>query len=262
MRSYFLFFLFSISSEIFSQDFSSYEKHYFDAPEVNVPYRYLRPLHQDSSTRYPLVIFLHGAYQKGFDNESQLAIGGRFFLRDSIRAKYPAFILFPQCPVADLWAYFETSIDSATGKPDKIIFPFHKKPTDVSGALMQLIDSLIHQDHIDSTRVYIGGLSQGGMGVLDLIARYPEKFAAGLSICGAGDPATSKRFSVKVSLWLFHGDNDSVVPLYFSRNYFKRLQKLKAEVKYSEYPGVDHDSWNNAFQEPELMSWLFSKQKK
>jgi predicted peptidase len=100
------------------------------------------------------------------------------------------------------------------------------------------------------------------MGVLDLIARYPEKFAAGLSICGAGDPDTSKRFSEKVSLWLFHGDKDSVVPVYFSRNYFKRLQKLKADVKYSEYPGVDHDSWNNAFQEPELMSWLFSKQKK
>lgn len=262
MRLCFSILLFCISSSIFAQDFSSYEKHYYDAPEVNVPYRYLRPLHQDLSVRYPLVIFLHGAYQKGFDNESQLAIGGRFFLRDSIRKNYAAYVLFPQCPVADLWAYFETSVDTATGKTNRIIFPFHKKPTDISNALMQLIDSLVRSDRIDTTRIYIAGLSQGGMGVLDLIARHPERFAAALSICGAGDVNTCKRFAGRVALWLFHGEQDNVVPVYFSRGYFKRLQKLKSDVRYSEYQNVQHDSWNNAFKEPEFMSWLFSKQKK
>jgi predicted peptidase len=244
-----------------AQDFSAYEKHYFDAPELNMPYRYLRPQSFDSTKKYPLVIFLHGAYEKGFDHESQLNIGGRFFLRDSIRKNYPAFVLFPQCPVADLWAYFETKIDPSTGNVTEVNFPFNKKSTDVSSVLMSLIDSLKRSDKIDPSRVYIGGLSQGGMGVLDLIARYPNVFAAALSICGAGKESTAKNFAGKTALWLFHGDADDVVPVSFSRDYFKRLQKLRADVLYSEYKGVKHNSWVNAFSEQALMQWLFSKRK-
>lgn len=76
------------------QDFSAYEKKYFNAPELNLPYRYLRPVNFDSSKKYPLLIFLHGAFEKGYDNESQLYIGGRFFLRDSVRTNYPAYVCF------------------------------------------------------------------------------------------------------------------------------------------------------------------------
>ena len=243
-----------------AQDFSSYEKHYFNAPELNLPYRYLRPEKFDSSKKYPLLIFLHGAFEKGFDNESQLNIGGRFFLKDSIRNNYLAYILFPQCPQKDLWAYFETKADTS-GNTTEINFPFNKKPTEVSSVLMSLIDSLKHSDKIDASRIYIGGLSQGGMGVLDLIARYPNMFAAGFSICAAGNANTAKNFAGKTALWLFHGAADDIVPVSFSRNYYKRLQKLKADVLYSEYSGVKHNSWVNAFSEPNLMHWLFSKRK-
>lgn len=251
--------LFSCISD--AQDFSAYEKHYFNAPELNVPYRYLRPQNFDSTKKYPLIIFLHGAFQKGFDNETQLNIGGRFFLRDSIRKNYSAYILFPQCPEKDSWAYFETKAESSTGNVTEVNFPFNKKPTEVSSVLMSLIDSLKRSDKIDRSRIYIGGLSQGGMGVLDLIARYPDIFAAAFSICGAGKESTAKDFAGKTALWLFHGDADDVVPVSFSRNYFKRLQKLKADVLYSEYKGVKHNSWTNALNEPALMYWLFSKRK-
>jgi predicted peptidase len=245
-----------------AQDFSIYEKHYFNAPELNLPYRLLRPVHREAEKKYPLLIFLHGAFEKGFDNEAQLNIRGRYFMRDSIGEKYPAYVVFPQCPLIDSWAYFETTIDSATGQPSNMTFPFRKKPTEVSAVLMKLIDSLVKADKIDPTRVYIAGLSQGGMGVLDLVARYPQTFAAGLSICGAGDASTAKLFAGKVALWLFHGDKDDIVPVKFSRDYYKKLQKLHADVRYSEYPNVRHNSWVNAFAEPQLLSWLFSKQKK
>jgi predicted peptidase len=261
MRFYFVLGLVLFSCVGNSQDFSLYEKHYFNAPELNIPYRYLRPINFDSGKKYPLLIFLHGAFEKGFDNEAQLNIGGRFFLRDSIRKNYPAFVLFPQCPEADLWAYFETKTDLVTGKVSEVNFTFRKTPTDASSALMKLIDSLTHSDKIDASRIYIGGLSQGGMGVLDLVARFPQTFAAGFAICGAGNTATAKSFAGKTSLWLFHGDADDVVPVSFSRNYFKRLQKLKSDVRYSEYAGVKHNSWVNAFNEPDLMYWLFSKRK-
>lgn len=250
-----------LSTVAAAQDFSAYEKHYYNAPELNLPYRLLRPMNFDSSKKYPLLVFLHGAYEKGFDDEAQLNIGGKFFLRDSVRNKYPAYVLFPQCPQADLWAYFETITDSLSGRM-RINFPFRKKPTEVSFVLKKLIDSLTLSDEIDPSKIYIGGLSQGGMGVLDLIARYPQTFAAAFSICGAGNVSTCKRFAGKVALWLFHGKDDDVVPVYFSQDYYKKLSKEGADVKYSEYPGVKHASWVNAFREPELLNWIFSKQKK
>jgi predicted peptidase len=253
--SFYIFIFFSFSAS--AQDLSLYERHYYNAPELNLPYRYLRPAGND--TIYPLVIFLHGAGSKGFDNEQPLEIGGRFFLRDSIRRNYPAYILFPQCPEIDLWAYF-TNVPGPGN--NRIVFPFNKNPTEVSGALMMLIDSLIHADRIDTRRIYICGLSQGGMGVLDLVARYPYVFAAGISMCGAGDAKTSKRFAGKTSLWLFHGDSDPVIPVQFSRDYFRRLKNLNADVRYTEYPGVQHNCWMNAFKEPDFMNWLFSRYKK
>ena len=127
MRCILLLYYFIVTLLCNAQDFSLYEKHYFNQPELNFPYRYLRPANFDSSKKYPLLIFLHGAYEKGFDNETQLNIGGRFFLRDSIRKNYPAYILFPQCPTGDLWAYFETKTDSSTRKIIEVRFPFYKK---------------------------------------------------------------------------------------------------------------------------------------
>jgi predicted peptidase len=99
------------------------------------------------------------------------------------------------------------------------------------------------------------------MGVLDMIARYPDMFAGALSICGAGEPTTTKFFAGKTALWLFHGDKDPVVPTSFSQQYYRRLKRANAIVRYSEYPGVEHNSWVNAFKEPELMSWLFAQKK-
>ncbi len=244
-----------------AQGLSAYQKNIFTDYGAELPYRFLSP-EGDSNKKFPLIIFLHGAYERGNDNEAQLNIGGRFFLRDSIRQKYPAYVLFPQCPVNDTWAYFENQIDFTTGFAKDWNFPFRKEPTAVSGLLKKLIDQIITAGKIDLSKIYIAGLSQGGMGVLDLIARYPETFAAGISICGAGEPTTSKLFAGKVALWLFHGDKDPVVPKEFSQQFYKRLQKTGAVVRYSEYSGVEHNSWINAFKEPELMSWLFTQSKK
>lgn len=227
---------------------------------MELPYRLLSPT-GDTNNKYPLIIFLHGAFEKGNDNEAQLTIGGRFFMRDSILKNYPAYILFPQCPPDDSWAYFENQIDFTTGYAKDWNFPFRKEPNPASAALKKLLDQLLFSGKIDNRRVYISGISQGGMGVLDLIARYPETFAAAISICGAGEPGTTKLFAAKVPLWLFHGDQDKVVPPDFSRQYYKRLKKAGSIVRYSEYAGVEHNSWVKAFAEPDLMSWLFRQVK-
>jgi predicted peptidase len=244
-----------------AQDRSVYIKHVFTDNGNELPYRLLSPP-GESNKKFPLVIFLHGAFERGNDNESQLNIGGKFFLRDSVRQKYPAYVLFPQCPAGITWAYFENQVDFTTGYAKEWNFPFRKEPTVVAALLKKLIDQMLQSGTIDNSRVYIAGLSQGGMGVLDMIARYPETFAAGISICGAGEPSTAKLFAGKVSLWLLHGSKDPVVPKDFSQEFYKRLKRTGSVVRYSEYPGVEHNSWVNAFAEPELMSWLFAQVKK
>lgn len=223
-----------------------------------MPYRILFPKNFNTASSYPLVIFLHGAFEKGNDNEAQLNIGGRYFLRDKNRDSFPAIVIFPQCPPDDSWAYFDTETDSSSQQV-KLIFPFKRQPTEISKVLMRLIDSLIHLSFVNSRKIYIGGLSQGAMGVLDLAARYPDIFTAGLSMCGAGDATTVKKFAGKVALWLFHGSKDDVLPVSFSREYYKKLRKENADVRYSEYENVLHNCWVNAFNEPDLLSWLFSK---
>jgi predicted peptidase len=243
-----------------AQDFTAYRKLNFQVNGKLLPYRILSP--SEAGKKYPLVIFLHGAFEKGNDNEQQLNIGGRFFLRDSIRSNYPAFVLFPQCPVDDSWAYFENKIDFSTGNAVDWNFPFNKEPTPVTASLLKLIDLVLMNDSIDRSRVYIGGLSQGGMGVLDIIARRPDEFTAALAICGAGEPFTTNHFAHKVAVWLFHGDKDQVVPPDFTRQFYKRLKRVGSDVRYSEYPGVQHNSWVKAFAEPELMKWLFTHTKK
>lgn len=253
-----VFLLFAVST-LGAQDLSAYRKLYFQDAAGELPYRLLAP--GDTTARYPLVVFLHGAFEKGNDNETQLSIGGRFFLRDSIRRNYPAYVLFPQCPADDLWAYFENQIDYTTGYAKDWNFPFRKELTLVSTLLKKLIDQWVASGKIDPSRVYIAGLSQGGMGVLDLIARYPSVFAGAISMCGAGDPATAKLFAGKTPLWLFHGAKDPVVPPSFSRDFYRKLRRLDAVVRYTEYPDTEHNCWVQAFKEPDLLQWLFSQRK-
>jgi predicted peptidase len=245
-----------------SQVFADYQKQTFTGSTGQLPYRILYPLAFDSSAKYPVLIFLHGSFEKGTDNEAQLNIGGRYFLREENRKNFPAIIIFPQCPVFDSWAYFDNQIDSVTGLAKNWDFPFRKKPTDITGLLKELLDSIVNRSFVDQSRIYIGGLSQGGMGVFDMVARYPGFFAAAFPICGAGKINTAKEFASQTALWIFHGEKDEIVPPYFSRDFYKRLIKLGADVKYTEYPGVHHNSWGNAFAEKDLLPWLFSKSKK
>lgn len=243
------------------QDLFEYQEATYWKGPASLPYRILYPASFDSAKSYPIIVFLHGAYERGHDNEAQLRIGGRFFLNEENRKNFPAIVIFPQCSNKYLWAEFDNEIDSATGLAKKWRFPFRKQPTVPVQLLKELLDSMSTKSWVDKERIYLGGLSQGAMGVYDMVARYPDLFAAAFPICGAGQVNTAKLFAKKVALWIFHGGKDEIVPVYFSRDYFKRLQKLSSDVKYTEYPGVHHDSWSKAFAEPGLLSWLFSKSK-
>ena len=250
-----------VSAMASAQDLDRYAAATFTHESYSLNYRILYPSKIDSGRKYPVLVYLHGAYERGRDNTLPLTAGGAFFLQPDMQETYPSIVIFPQCPTDDVWAWFDTDLDSTTGLAKKWYFPFRKDPTRVSGALMALLDSLLTVPYADPDRVYIGGYSQGGMGVFDLVARYPDFFAAGFPISGAGNVTTTRSFAGKVPLWIFHGRLDQVVPPRFSRDYYRRLKKAEAEVRYTEYPELGHNLWQRVFSEKELWAWIYAQSK-
>ncbi|GAA0556316.1 carboxylesterase family protein [Chitinophaga japonensis] len=243
-----------------AQDMSAYSHEIFYHGGDTLRYRLLAPAGADMHKAYPLIIFLHGSGERGRDNAAQLLHGGALFLKDSIRREFPAYVLFPQCPDNEAWAPFRLKRDTS-GKVTGADFPVDVPPTKPGALVKALLDSLLTTGKIDSKRVYLGGLSLGGIGTFNMLARYPDMFAAAFPICGAGNPETAANYAGKVPVWIFHGGDDKVVPVSFSRDFYAELKKLDAEVKYTEYPGVGHNSWDNAFAEPDLVPWLFRHHK-
>jgi predicted peptidase len=224
-----------------------------------MPYRVLLPLNFDPQKKYPLILFLHGAGERGNDNDRQLMNGGNLFLKDSIRQKYPAIVVFPQCPDGSYWSNVSIRVDSALHKR---IFDFKEDgpPTKAMKLLMDLLRSLEDNYPLDKKRMYVGGLSMGGMGTYELVRRKPKIFAAAFAICGGANPATATKMT-KPAWWIFHGLKDPVVPPQFSEDMAAALKQAGASVRLTIYPEDGHNSWDDAFKEPDLFAWMFSQKK-
>jgi len=238
----------------------SYQKEEFISGGDTLRYRILYPLHYNPFKRYPLVLFLHGAGERGNDNEAQLLHGGKLFADSALGEKFPAIVVFPQCPQDDWWA----RVTNDPNKKDSLgSFGFvSDQPIGKSlGLVSKLLDTLAASGTINTKRIYLAGLSMGGMGTFELLWRKPHFFAAAIPICGGGDPQKVTVYARKFPIWIFHGDSDPVVSVNNSRLMNNALQAAGAQVKYTEYPGVGHNSWDNAFAEPELLPWLFEQKK-
>lgn len=233
-------------------------KQTFKNKETELPYRLLQPKDFDQTKKYPLLLFLHGAGERGNDNQKQLVHGGNLFLNAVQSDQYPSLMVFPQCPKEDYWS--NADIKRSEGKID-IVFKQGGEPTDALEAVIALLDSMVQLPFVDKDRIYVGGLSMGGMGTFELCYRRPDLFAAAFPICGGGHPESVKRYANKFPIWIFHGEEDSIVPAEFSKIMVNALEKEGAKPKFTLYPGVNHNSWDNAFAEPDLLEWIFSQNK-
>lgn len=260
-HAFFLLLLIQLSANAqTTPDYSAFSYETYVHHGDTLRYRMLKPLGYASQKAYPLIVFLHGSGERGTDNAAQLLHGGSLFLKDSLRQQYPAIVIFPQCPPDSMWASMKVERD-ATGKTIGRSFSDGTDAEATPGLLVKLLtDSLVKAGIADKKRLYLGGLSLGAIGTYDILARYPDMWAAAFPICGIGNADNAPKFK-KVPLWIFHGADDKVVPPIGSRNYYEALKKLGADVKYTEYPGVGHNSWDNAFAEPGLLPWIFSHKK-
>jgi predicted peptidase len=216
-------------------------------------YQVYVPSQYTAATRWPVILFLHGAGERGGDGLLQTEVG----LGSAVRRfpdRYPAIVVFPQAPRDSSW----------TGTAGTVA--------------MAALDRTMREFRADPGRVYLAGLSMGGQGSWFLAYTHPERFAAAVVICGfaggqgpfrgfipddggAPEPVIAKRIS-GIPLWVFHGDSDTVVPVEASRAMVEALRRAGAAVRYSELPGVGHNAWDAAFQSAELAAWLFAQRKR
>lgn len=215
------------------------------------------PANWDKKQKWPVILFLHGYGERGSNGMRQTDIGLPHSIRKSEKLT-PFVVVMPQCPEGDhVWT-----------------------DSDMEAMALAALRQSMREFHGDSERTYLTGLSMGGYATWNIAARHPGIFAAYVPVCGGirpnkdhpnlksslfGDPAIADPYAEiarrvgKTPVWIFHGDADPSVPVEESRKMAEALRAVNANVKYTEYPGVGHDSWVKAYDEPELFPWLLQQ---
>ena len=221
-----------------------------DGSRAEFSYRLLRPAAVDPTTRDPVILFLHGAGERGSDNAKQLKYLPAWMGEPDLRHRYPCFVVVPQCREEHKWVDVDWSQAESSRQTTQ--------PTVDLAAAVAALDTVMQDEPVDPDRVFLTGLSMGGYGTWDLAARMPDRFAAILPICGGGDIATATRIA-RLPIWCFHGDADDAVPVERSRQMIAAVKAAGGKPRYSELPGVGHDSWTPAYRDPAVLEWLFDQ---
>ncbi len=191
---------------------------------------YHPPSFKRNEEKVPLILFLHGAGERGKDLELVKKHGPPKLIEKG--KDFPFVIVSPQCPKRKWWD---------------------------TEALSTLLDEVITKNRIDTNRVYVTGLSMGGFGTWALATKHPERFAAIAPICGGGSTSAAAKLK-NVSCWVFHGGKDRVVPLKLSSNMVDAIKKAGGKkIKLTVYPDAGHDSWTKSYANPELYKWFLEQ---
>jgi predicted esterase len=212
-------------------------KSYTDAQGETLPYHLLIPQDYDPSQAYPLVIFLHGSGERGDNLAPVLPYNGAYEFMETAR-KVSYFMLIPQAPNGTWW-------DSS----------------DLARQVLGLLDEARGQFSINPARIYITGLSMGAFGMWRIVSQEPQVFAAGISVCGGLRDTSAASKIAHIPFEVFHGSDDSIVPVAASRATVNALQKAGGAVEYVEYKGADHWIWQRTYTSPEVIDWLFAQKK-
>jgi predicted peptidase len=224
------------------------------AAKLRMPYRLLAPRNVTSGARYPLVLFLHGLGEQGHDNKRHLANGVERFATPDAQAQHPCFVLVPQCPsrVRDkptMWNGDREKMHSVKDTAD-IAIPLQ--------TALEILSIVQEKNPVDRDRIYITGVSMGGFATWETISRHPRTFAAAIPVCGGGDINYAERIK-DIPIWAFHSGNDPIIEVGYSKSMIEAVEKAGGYPRYTEYPGIGHNCWDQVYAEPDLLSWLFSK---
>ena len=227
-----------------------FEKRVYEGPDGDtLPYRLYIPKHYDCGEYYPLVLFLHGSGEKGTDNEDQIRVGLPAAFLDPASPVYDAIVVAPQCPNGAKWV----NVEWEEGNFACSATPEAKPLAMARGILEELKTEL----NVDEDRVYVTGLSMGGFGTWDLLTRHGSLFAAGMPVCGCGDPSYA-RLLRRIPIRSFHGSEDDAVPVSGDREMFEAIRRAGGTlIDYTEFDGAGHFIWDTVYGDTENWTWLF-----
>ncbi len=230
--------------------YQDYEPGVFKSGKDEIAYQLLRPRNFDPSKAYPLVLFLHGSGGRGPANIRNLTDADvpAQLATSAVSGNHEAFYLVPQCPGPNTWADADWMRERPNSRPSK------------QAVLLELVDHLVASESIDPSRLYATGLSMGGFGTFSVVAARPDFWAAAAPVCGGWQTDEAAKFT-KTPLWLFHGDEDRAVSVQYSRDMDRAIRSAGGSVKYTEYPGVGHNSWLNAYWDEDLWEWMFKQRR-
>ncbi|MBY0586751.1 dienelactone hydrolase family protein [bacterium] len=221
-----------------------------DFPEFH-DYAVLSPKSMEPGREYPLVLFLHGAGERG-DDLSKVLAHFPILMATTYRDEFPAFVIIPQCEEDKFWARIHWR------DPES---PMAEEPGSMMKMVMQILEEVLDHHPIDRRRIYLTGLSMGGFGSWELAIRLPEMFAALVPICGGGDPKRVINLR-SLPIWSFHSADDNVVDVEHSRRLVRALCEAGGDPKYTEYEDAGHHSWVPAYNPGTgLLKWMFAQQK-
>lgn len=222
------------------------------------PYRFFTPKNLGRDDQIPLVVFFHGAFERGHDNLRQLNLqtAPMVFVTPEVQEHFPCFVLAPQCPEEMQWVDMPWDGDRGDQPAE---------PSMALAVVEKLIRNLMRiHPQIDPGRIVATGFSMGGYGVFDALIRWPDLFAAGMAVCGGGDESKVGQLVGK-PLWIFHSEDDQIVPVNRSRNMVAAIRAAGGSPSYTEYAasmGLLHLSWNEAFlNTPGLFSFLLGPER-
>ncbi len=216
-------------------------------------YRRYVPKDYDFGKYYPLVIFLHGAGERGCDNQAQIEVALPHMFDSPDSPAYQSMVIAPQCPEDKQWVY--TPWSSGNYSVDTV-----RESAELE-AVADLIRYTVTNYNIDRSRIYVTGLSMGGFGSWDLLMRHNRIFAAGLICCGGGDPSKAPLLS-QTPLRFFHGALDTSVPTECSREMYDAISKVEGNrCSYNEFTDEGHGIWDRVYSNEENIKWLFSQKK-
>jgi len=200
--------------------------------KVSLKYLLYLPKNYAAQPAWPLLLYLHGAGERGDNLEAVKKHGPPKLI--AAGQEFPMIVAAPQCPAGRWWQPME---------------------------LTALLDEIVERYKVDQERSYVTGLSMGGFGTWALAAFAPDRFAAIAPICGGGEPLWARSLA-HLPTWIFHGAKDSVVPLVRSEQMREAMKKQGADVRLTVYPEAGHDSWTASYANPELYAWLLQQRRK
>jgi predicted peptidase len=214
-------------------------------------YRYFIP--DIKNEKLPLVVYFHGASERGNDNRSQLNAASLKWIDTFVQKNFPSYVIIPQCKKDCFWVNIKF-----------VSFPFRHygqdsiPESDELKLFMLMLNEFVAKNNVDTQRIYLVGFSMGSTAVWDLITRYPNKFAASINMAGTSD-TTKAKLITHIPVKAFNGELDNIMPINLNSEMCNSIKLNGGICDFKIFKGVGHDCVDSTYNTPGLFEWLFAQ---